>query len=819
MNQELWHRVRGVFGEAYRLPADDRTAYLDKACGGDGELRSEVASLLAALEKADGVFQPLPQGLISTATRGASPDTRIGSPLGSYRIVRKIGSGGMGEVYEAVRDDGKFQRRVAVKFVRSALSRGEMIRRFEAERSLLASLQHTNIAQLVDAGTDDDAMPYLIMEFVDGKRIDEYCDEHQLSITERLRLFQAVCSAVRFAHQHLVVHRDIKPGNILVAADGTPKLLDFGIAKLLSEDGTPDERTRTGLGFLTPDYASPEQLRGEPATTVSDVYALGMLLYKLLTGQKPYEFHSALPFDMSRTILDTEPTRPSDKPIAIAAAGSSADRIRRTLNGDIDAIALMALRKEPERRYQSVQDLSDDIGRYLSHRPVAARKGEARYRAGKFIRRNRTASIAAVIVTLALIGGIGGVLWQAKRAGNERDIARLEEKKAKRINEFLQQMIAESDVNWYNHGTGPEATAVDILNAASDRLESDLQDEPAVKAELHMTIGNTYLALGRAEKAVHHFAASLLLRRQSSAADNHALMESEYYLAGAYLHLSSSDTSVMDSAERYYKGVIDNLSRPTERGDIYLPYAYQDYAGMLFRMGRLAEAESAIVRALPLFLERYGEAHVATAGCYGDLGHIAELSGDSVQAERCYRRAFDDVMKFAGRSEENVLESVESLARCLINRGGLDEADSLIKECLATGTPPAPTERVHLARLLCCKARIQTLRGDLRGADQTLAHAKAGLEGLSGGEIERMSVRELIALEEGRMLIGRGAYSEARRVLLKTRSGVKENQDRYDHISTSCDVLLASLPGTGPGDVRGSGRRSTPAPGGAGESR
>jgi serine/threonine-protein kinase len=793
MNLELWRRVRDVFGEAYPLPVGDRTAYLDKACDGDRELRSEVSSLLAALEKADGVFQPLPQGLISTATHDASPDRRIGAPLGSYRIVRQFGSGGMGEVYEAVRDDGKFHRRVAVKFIRSTLSQREMIRRFEAERSLLATLQHPNIAQLIDAGTTDDAMPYLIMEFVDGKRIDEYCDEHQLSIAGRLSLFQVVCAAVRFAHQHLVVHRDIKPGNILVDADGTPKLLDFGIAKLLSEEGAPDERTRTGLGFMTPDYASPEQLRGERATTVSDVYALGMLLYKLLTGQKPYEFRSALPFDMSQTILNTEPTRPSGKAVAITVAGTSAVKIRRTLNGDIDAIVLMALRKEPERRYQSVQDLSDDIGRYLAHRPVAARRGEVRYRAGKFIRRNRTASIAFVIVTLALIGGIGGIVWQAQRAEHERDIARLEEKKAKRINEFLQQMIAESDVNWYNHGKGPEATAVDILNAASDRLENDLQDEPAVKAELHRTIGNTYLALGRAEKAVDHFTASLQLRRQSFAADNHQLMESEYYLAGAYLHLSSSDSSAADSAETYYKRVIANLSRPSERGDIYLPYAYQDYGGMLVRKGRLAEAEISIMHALPLFLERYGERHVATAGCYGDLGHVAELSGDSVNAEQYYRRAFDDVMNFAGRSESSMVEALEPLTRCLINRGGLDEAEALIKECLARGASPAPYERVVLARLLCCKARIQTLRGDLRGADQTLVYARAGLGGGPEKEIERLNVRQLIAVEEGRVLIGRKAYSEARKVLLKVRSDVKGNSDRYDHVSSSCDILLAAI--------------------------
>ncbi len=794
MNQELWRKVREVFAEAHRLPAADRVPFLDNACGVDGELRGEVASLLSAFEKADGVFQPLPQDLLSRATQELLPDTRIGTILGSYRIVRQIASGGMGEVFEAVRDDGKFQRRVAVKFVRSMLSRQEMIRRFESERSVLASLQHPNIAQLIDAGTSDDGMPYLIMEYVDGKRIDDYCDEHQLSIVERLRLFQVVCGAIQFAHRHLVVHRDIKPGNILVADDGTPKLLDFGIATLLREEGTPPERTRTGLGFMTPDYASPEQLRGERATTVSDVYALGMLLYKLLTGQKPYDFRNEFPLEMSRTILNTEPTRPSGKPVSITVAGTSPLRIRRALSGDIDAIVLMALRKEPERRYQSAQDFSDDVGRFLAHHPVAARRGEARYRAGKFIRRHRTASIAFGIVTLAVIGGIGGVVWQGKKAQHERDIALIEEKKAKRINDFLQRMISESDVNWYNHGKGPDATAGDILDAASDRLENELQDEPEVKAELHMTIGNTYLALGNAEKAIHHFTASLLLRQTAFAADNHKLMESEYYLAGAYSRLSTLDTTARDSAEAHYRRVIDNLSRSSERGDVYLPYAYQDYASILVRRGRLAEAESSVVRALPLFVERYGRAHVATSSCYCQLGHVARLSGDSVRAERNFRIAFNDLLTFADRSPSNMIESLEPLARCLINRGELDQADSLIAMCLVPGDSLPPYERIFLARLLCCQAQLETLRGDLRGADRTLARATSELGDGPEKEIKRLCARELIAVERGRVLIRRRAFSEARGVLLKARSEVNQNADKYDRVSAACDVLLASIP-------------------------
>ncbi|HUI64199.1 MAG TPA: serine/threonine-protein kinase [Bacteroidota bacterium] len=794
MNQELWHRVREVFGEAYRIPAAKRAAFLDNSCGSDAELRGEVASLLAALDKADAVFQPLPQSLLSGAANDIPAGRRIGSHIGSYRIVRLIASGGMGEVYEAARDDGKFQRRVAVKFVRAFLPQEQMIRRFEAERSLLASLQHPNIAQLIDAGSTDDGIPYLIMEFVDGERIDEYCDARQLSIADRLRIFQVVCGAVQFAHQHLVVHRDIKAGNILVDADGIPKLLDFGIAKLLSEDGAPGERTLTGLGFMTPDYASPEQLRGEQATTVSDVYSLGMLLYKLLTGRRPYDFRSSHPFDISQTILDTEPTRPSGKPVAISVAGTTAEKARRTLSGDIDAIVLMALRKEPERRYQSVQDLSDDIGRFLANRPVLARRGEARHRAAKFIRRHRSASIAVLLVSLALVGGISGVLWQTKQAEHERDIAQIEEKKAKRINEFLRQMIAESDKNWYNHGQGPDATAIQILDAAADRLENELQDEPAVKAELHMTIGNTYLAIGKVEKAKHHFTSAMELRRTSYAANAHELMESEYYLAGAYEHLSSVDTSAADSAESHFKRVIDNLSRPAQSGDIYLPYAYQDYSGLLLQEGRLAEAESCIVHALPLFLDRYGEKHIASAACFTLLGHIAEASGDCVRAERNYRRAISNMMSCADRTDANEIESMEALVRCLISRGAFEEADSLIRGYSSPSASLAPYDGVLLARLLCCKAWLHTIRGELGDAEKTVALAKAVIRKSPENEIRKLNVRELIGIEEGRVLIARGRYSKAREILLIMRANMINRLDHFDHIATSCDDLLKVIP-------------------------
>jgi tetratricopeptide (TPR) repeat protein/tRNA A-37 threonylcarbamoyl transferase component Bud32 len=408
VNPERWRRLNDVFHAAAAVETGARTAFLRDACADDPALADEVARLLAAHERPGGFIEA--SAIPSARDWLAADGLAEGRRLGPYRIVRQIARGGMGAVYLAERADGQYQQQVAIKLIKRGMDTEQVLERFRAERQILASLDHPNIARLLDGGTTDDGQPYFAMEYIDGQPIDAYADARRLGVPDRLRLFLQVCAAVAYAHQHLVVHRDIKPLNILVTPDGLPKLLDFGIAKLLH--AVPDEATSTvtGLRLLTPEYASPEQVEGRHATTVSDVYSLGVVLYELLTGRSPYRPRSRAPLDVAEAVITTEPQRPS-----VAAATVDAATARR-LRGDLDTIVLTALRKEPARRYQSVEQLATDIQRHLEGRPVLARADTFRYRAGKFVRRNRAAVAAGVLVALALLGGTVATAWQARQA-------------------------------------------------------------------------------------------------------------------------------------------------------------------------------------------------------------------------------------------------------------------------------------------------------------------------------------------------------------------------------------------------------------------
>ena len=431
MDVERWQRVKHVFDVAVLLRVEERAACLDTACGVDRELRTEVESLLAAHDQAGTGFLKKPAVDLSAAAP-ALP-SRTGLRIGVYQILEEIGHGGMGEVYRAVRADGQYTKEVAIKVVRGGYDSRSLLERFRNERQILASLDHPNIARLLDGGTTEDGIPYLVMELIEGKRIDRYCDDKKLSITDRLKLFRQVCSAVQYAHQHLVIHRDIKPGNILVTTDGVPKLLDFGIAKILD----PSAGSETTMARpMTPEYASPEQVRGESITTASDVYSLGVVLYLLLTGRSPYPGETRSSHDLSRAICDTEPTRPSSSifkpPVQMeavpeitpeqlsSARDASPAKLRRRLAGDLDNIVLMALRKEPQRRYQSVEQFAEDIRRHIDGLPVGATKGSWRYRAGKYVRRHRAALAGSALVALAIAGGVAATIRQARIATAER---------------------------------------------------------------------------------------------------------------------------------------------------------------------------------------------------------------------------------------------------------------------------------------------------------------------------------------------------------------------------------------------------------------
>ena len=432
---EKWQRIKALFASALeRMPAE-RSSFLAQACAGDESVQAEVESLLASHESADSFVGVPAQFSAAAAAKFARdlPESIIGRRIGAYQIIRQLGRGGMAVVYLGARADDEYRKRVAIKLVLPGLNNEEVLRRFRNERQTLAALDHPNIVKLLDGGSTEEGLPYLVMDYVEGVPIDEYCNRCRLSTTERLQLFSKVCGAVHYAHLNLVVHRDLKPGNILVAADGTPKLLDFGIAKLLNpEFARTLLMTQANLRLMTPEYASPEQVRGEPITPRTDVYSLGVILYELLSGRHPYRLKCYTPLEMEKLICEEEPERPSTavtRSEEIAGPGDSTvtsitpeqvsrtregdvDKLRRRLHGDLDVITLTALRKEPGRRYASVKDLSEDIRRHLEHLPIKARPNTVRYRAHRFLRRHKETAVAAVIALVLLSSFI---VWQTYR--------------------------------------------------------------------------------------------------------------------------------------------------------------------------------------------------------------------------------------------------------------------------------------------------------------------------------------------------------------------------------------------------------------------
>ncbi|MDE3194868.1 MAG: protein kinase [Acidobacteriota bacterium] len=409
-DMNAWKRVEDLFLAAGELPPAERPAFLQAQCGNDRELRAEVESLLA--HDAGGVDTSLTGIVRRSAVNVVETGNLSGRRIGAYRIVDTLGYGGMGSVYLAVRDDDQFSRKVAIKFIRYGFNSPGAIDRFLRERQILANLNHPYIAKLLDGGTTGDGIPYFVMEYIEGTPVDEYCEKNKLSIEDRCEMFRRICEAVSCAHRNLIVHRDLKPGNILVNADSAPMLLDFGIAKLL--DGANDSNMTGGPWMLTPDYASPEQVRGEPTNTASDIYSLGIVLFQLLTGAKPYHVKSTTPLEIEKAICTGQPPRPSSV------------RRDRKLRGDLDNIVLMALRKEPERRYATVDGFSEDVRRYLRKLPVMAREDTFTYRAGKFIRRNRAGVLAGSLAAAGLIASTAVTALEARRAEQARRTAEAE---------------------------------------------------------------------------------------------------------------------------------------------------------------------------------------------------------------------------------------------------------------------------------------------------------------------------------------------------------------------------------------------------------
>ncbi|HEX5705423.1 MAG TPA: protein kinase [Pyrinomonadaceae bacterium] len=684
MRSEEWSKIEELLDAALELESDERQEFLDGLDSPD--LRREVESLLACEKNTNG-FLDAPALALSADFFDQDRDERVGQTVGNYRIIHEIGRGGMGTVFLAERADGEFEHKVALKVVRRSFADTELKRRFRRERQILASLNHPNIARLMDGGVSDDGEPYLVMEYVEGARIDNYCQEGKLSTREELRLFLEVCRGVSYAHQHLVVHRDIKPSNILVTKDSVPKLLDFGIAKLIDEEQT-GEHTRTEMRAFTLEYASPEQVSGAPVTTASDVYSLGVLLRDLLHGTK----------------------RSPDKKIASV---------------ELENIVAMARREDPARRYASAVQLAEDVQRYLDGLPVRAQKDSFSYRAGKFIKRNKIGVAAAAIVLATLIGGIIATVWQARRAthqariaAEQRDRARLEAAKAARINQFLQSIFASANPHWYSSGFGQrgEIKVVDVLEQAGRRIDAELKNEPEIRAELHHTVGTTYLSLGRHEPAQTHFRAALDAYRGLYGEQHPEVAEALYYLA-ASVHASSD----FPAAIALFRQALE-MFRAVDPNNTNVPYLLADFSSSLNRVGERVAAEQAAREGLDLARQRYGDEHVLTNGLVATLGFLYMARGDLSQAETYFQTALANLNR-TPNGKMSSPQTLEGLGNLAMYKGEFGRAEKYLGEALDISRQTHnETHPTHI-NILLWLAEIHYVQGAYADAEREAASA------------------------------------------------------------------------------------------------
>ncbi len=727
---DRWKRIQPVLERALELEPDQVGAYLDHACGDDAAFRAELESLIEA-DRAAPAFLDSPA---VTLPRSVGSDRVLdGEQLGPFRVLHEIGRGGMSIVYLAERADGQFEQTVAIKVLMHDARSRDLAVRFEAERRILASLDHRGIVRIQDGGMTRDGRPYLVMEHVEGDRIDRYCDANQLPVAQRLRIFRQVLDAVAYAHRALVVHRDLKPANILVTEQGQVRLLDFGIAKLLDPDDPSDSPpTRTGLRAMTPEYAAPEQVRGERITTATDIYALGVLLYELLTGHRPYAEDSPTPFALEQAILDADPERPSEaalrrtksgshtgrgdvEPEAIAAArATEPQQLRSTLDGDLDAIVLKALRKEPEERYGSAHALAEDIDRYLGSLPVLARRDSRAYRMRKFVRRHRVGVAIAAAASLLVIGSTVAIAASRETAQQARIAAEQEARTAREVTDFLIGIFGGS--NPYET-LGDSVSARTLLERGRERIATELVDQPIVRASLLHAIGNVYSELGRYESADTLLQQALELRRTQygdqhvsvsrtvEALVDNSIARRDFALARGHveqaltlrraigfdglageanllrsLSLTQRELGHTDSA---LTTITRALAMDSTRGDSTSGSHLMrrvELAVTLRARGDFAGATRVYADVLPKLRDTYGDLHPNVSTAVNNAAFLLTRQGRWAEAVPLYREAVDVQRRIFGQHHPRVMQFQSNLASALIESGALDEGVDVLRE-------------------------------------------------------------------------------------------------------------------------------------------
>lgn len=719
MTPERWQQVNALLDAVFDLPADQQAAFLDEACADDPALREEVESVLEAEANAPAFLdnQAVEYVDVLYTDTAPPPDIEGNLQIGPYRVIRELGRGGMSVVYLAEHTEGTFAHPVALKLLQQHFQTQDRIVRFRAERQILGRLDHPNIARLLDGGITQTGQPFLVVEHVEGRPITDYCAQNNLSVDDRERLLQTVCRVVQHAHGRLVVHRDLKPSNILVTDAGTVKLLDFGIAKLLDENaaGVTLPVTRTGERLMTPEYAAPEQIRSEPITTATDVYQLGVLAYEMLTDRHPFCEAKQPLSDIERHVLESTPTRPS----AVTGGGTGRGVEVEKLSGDLDTIVLKALRKEPTRRYASPGDLADDLERHLQGRPVTARPATWRYRAQKFVRRNRATVLTSLLLGLILVTYVATLTVQANRIAEERNRARQESARSERVTQFLITLFESLDPN---ETQGEALSAQALLDRGADRLARQMDEDPLVQTRLLNAIGNVYRKQGQYEKAIRLF-------RQ--AIDVH----------------NSTDT-------------------PAPSG---LATSLTDLGTTLTITGAYAAADSSLRRALSL---RRAQSPSAPLGVAASLNALAFLNREMQNYDRAatlYHEALDLRKQHLPPNDPNIAETLNNLGLILAQKEDYAAAITYYREALSIRKAQYGSRHTAVAHSLSHLGWVHEMQSDYATADSLYHEALAVRRAVLG--------EEHLATANSLNMIGwvkqkRGQYAEAERYL-------RQALDRY----------------------------------------
>jgi len=728
--EDRWRDVARLLDQALDSEPNERAALLDRECNGDAPLRDAVDRMLRACDASEGFLEDQSGSAyiapVVAASLGVSPaPAAIGLPegvrVGPYRIVRELGHGGMGVVYLAERADDQYRHRVALKLMRGAAwftSDDHLARRFREERQILASLEHPGIARLLDGGVTDDGWPWFAMEYVEGTPIDHYCDARRLTIDQRISLVCSVCDAVAFAHQNLVVHRDLKPSNLLVTERGGVKLLDFGIAKLLAHvDGADDDpATRTVVRALTPEYASPEHIRGERVGTASDVYSLGIVLYELLTGCRPYSGSRGSMHEIEHAALHDVPAAPSAVAAPVAdTRRTTPDRLRRALRGDLDAIVLTAIRKEADRRYASADQLAGDLRRYLVGLPVTARREGRAYRAGKFIRRHRAAVAATTLGAVVLIGFSVVTAVQSERLRTQAQRITLERDRAQQVSGFLVSLFRSADPF---SGSGPRTTVREVLDSGAARVDRELGEQPEIRAELLRAMGLSYLNLGLSSDARR-------LLEQALAIPNQAVRDGEPHDVSVRQSLAQvlQELGQYQAAESLYRDVLAWRRRELSPGNPHIARALTTLATAVSAQGRYVEAEGLVREALAIDRAQHPTDPRSVSQSLNNLGNVLARQGRYVEAESTHREAFELRRRFVGDDNPETANSLVNIAAALGKQGHLREADSLFRIALAVKRARLGPRHVDVATDEAGYAQLLALEGKYSEAEALFRHS------------------------------------------------------------------------------------------------